>query len=119
KKAPVLVTEEMISAMKPGSVIIDLAAATGGNTAKTADNQTITYKGVQIVGNSNLPATMPLDASRLYGKNVAGFIALLVTKEGNADLNFSDELVKGACIAHGGKIVNEKVILKLQENVNP
>ncbi len=97
KKAPLLITEEMIQGMKPGSVIIDLAAATGGNTSLTQDKQTIHYNGITIVGNSNLPATMPSDASKLYGKNICNFLQLIIDPEGKINLNFEDDLVKGAC----------------------
>jgi NAD(P) transhydrogenase subunit alpha len=109
KKAPVLVTEEMISAMRKGSVIIDIAAATGGNTPVTKNNETINYHGITIVGNSNLPATMPSDASRMYGKNVLNFLQLIINKEGQINLNWEDDLVKGSCITHGGEITNERV----------
>jgi NAD(P) transhydrogenase subunit alpha len=109
KQAPILVTTSMIEAMKKGSVIIDLAAATGGNTELTKNEQTVMYKGVAIVGNSDLPASMPYDASKLYGKNVWNFLQLIVDKEGKINLNFADDLVKGACITHGGEVVNERV----------
>lgn len=109
KKAPVLMTEEMIRAMRNGSVIIDIAAATGGNTPVTKNNETVIYKGVSIVGNSNLPATMPSDASKLYGKNVLNFLQLIITKEGQINLNWEDDLVKGSCITHGGEVMHERV----------
>jgi NAD(P) transhydrogenase subunit alpha len=109
KKAPVLITEEMIAKLKNGSVIIDLAAATGGNTALTVNNQTVIYNGVRIVGNSSLPSDMPSDASKLYGKNILNFLQLIITKEGNINLNFDDDLVKGTCIAHDGAITNERI----------
>jgi NAD(P) transhydrogenase subunit alpha len=109
KKAPVLITEEMMSVMKNGSVIIDIAAATGGNTALTKNDETVNYNGVSIVGNSRLPGTMPSDASKLYGKNILNFLQLIINKEGMLNLNFDDDLVKGTCIAHDGKIMNEKV----------
>jgi H+-translocating NAD(P) transhydrogenase subunit alpha len=109
KKAPILITNEMIDQMRAGSVIMDLAAATGGNTEITKNNETVLYKGVSIVGNSNLPATMPSDASKMYGKNVLNFLQLMLTKEGQLNLNFEDDLVKGACITHSGSIVNERV----------
>jgi len=109
KKAPVLVTEEMITAMRKGSVIIDIAAATGGNTPVTKNNETINYHGVTIVGNSNLPATMPSDASRMYGKNVLNFLQLIINKEAQINLNWEDDLVKGSCVTHGGEITNERV----------
>ena len=111
KKAPILITEEMLNAMRNGSVIIDIAAATGGNTPFTKNDETVTYKGVTIVGNSNLPATMPSDASKLYGKNILNFLQLIVTKEGQLNLNWDDDLVKGSCITHGGEVVHERVKL--------
>ena len=110
KKAPILITDDMIANMKNGSVIIDLAAATGGNTNQTKNNETFkTKNGVSIVGNSNLQSTMPTDASKLYGKNLLNFLQLIITKEGEINLNFEDDLVKGTCITHDGKIVNERV----------
>ncbi|MEO6133681.1 MAG: Re/Si-specific NAD(P)(+) transhydrogenase subunit alpha [Ginsengibacter sp.] len=105
KKAPILITAEMIGAMKNGSVIIDLAAATGGNTDVTKNNETVQYKGVTIVGNSNLPCTMPSDASKMYGKNILNFLQLIINKEGGLNLNFEDDLVKGTCIANDGKLL--------------
>lgn len=108
KKAPVLISEEMIQKMRPGSVIIDLASATGGNTALTVNNQSIVYNGVSITGNSALPATMPADASKLYGKNLLNFLQLII-KDGGINLNFEDDLVAGSCITHNGQIVNERV----------
>ncbi|HEY5370339.1 MAG TPA: Re/Si-specific NAD(P)(+) transhydrogenase subunit alpha [Hanamia sp.] len=99
KKAPLLITEEMIAKMKNGSIIIDLAAATGGNTDVTKNDETIIYKGVTIVGNSNLPATMPYDASKMYGNNICNFLQLIIDKEGNLNLNMEDDLVKGTLIS--------------------
>ena len=109
KKAPVLITTEMMGNMKNGSVIIDLAAATGGNTDLTKNAESFSHNGVTIVGNSNLPSTMPSDASKLYGKNILNFLQLIIDKEGKLNLNFDDDLVKGTCIAHDGKITNERV----------
>jgi NAD(P) transhydrogenase subunit alpha len=109
KKAPILITEDMIKAMRNGSVIIDLAAATGGNTPVTKNNETVRYNGVSIIGNSSLQSTMPSDASKLYGKNVLNFLQLIITKEGAINLNWEDDLVKGSCIAHDGKLVNERI----------
>ena len=114
KKAPVLITEAALDAMRAGSVIVDLAAATGGNTPFTKQSQTTTYKQVTIIGNSNLPSVMPSDASKLYGKNVLNFLALITDKEGNVALNWNDDLVKGCCITHSGEVVHERVKL-LQE----
>jgi NAD(P) transhydrogenase subunit alpha len=109
KRAPILVTASMIAAMRKGSVIIDLAASTGGNTELTKDEQTVTEHGVRIAAASALPSTMPYDASRLYGKNVWNFMQILLDKEGKLHLDFADDLVKGACITHGGQVVNERV----------
>jgi H+-translocating NAD(P) transhydrogenase subunit alpha len=109
KKAPILITGEMIQAMRNGSVIIDLAAATGGNTPVTKNNETIDCNGVSIVGNSSLQSTMPSDASKLYGKNVLNFLQLIIDKEGAINLNWEDDLVKGSCITYDGKVVNERV----------
>jgi NAD(P) transhydrogenase subunit alpha len=109
KKAPILVTAEMISKMKRGSMIIDLAAATGGNTDYTKNNETVVKDGVTIIGNSALASGMPSDASKLYGKNVLNFLALITSKEGGLSLNFDDDLVKGCCITHKGEVINERV----------
>src|SRR5215204_5528292 len=109
KKAPILITEEMLNKMRNGSLIIDLAAATGGNTPFTKNDETIVHNGVTIVGNSNLPSTMPSDASKLYGKNVLNFLQLIIDKDGNINLNWDDDLVKGSCITHGGELVHERI----------
>jgi len=109
KRAPVLVTSFMIGAMRKGSVIIDLAAATGGNTEVTKNNETVVYDGVTIVGASALPSSMPYDASKLYGKNVLNFLQLITGKEGELHLDLSDDLVKGCCITYNGEVVHEKV----------
>jgi NAD(P) transhydrogenase subunit alpha len=109
KKAPILISDAMLKSMKPGSVVIDLAAATGGNTAVTKNNETIVYEGVTILGNSNLASDMPSDASKLYGKNILNFLQLIITKEGALELNFEDDLVKGCCMAHEGAVANERV----------
>lgn len=107
RQAPVLINRQMLESMRKGSVIIDIAAATGGNTAITKDNETVLFNGVSIVGISNLPSAMPADASKLYGKNLLNFLSLILDKDGNIVLNFDDDLVKGTCICHDGQIVNE------------
>ncbi len=109
KKAPILITEEMIKAMRNGSVIIDLAAATGGNTPVSKNNETVLYNGVSIVGNSYLSSSMPSDASKMYGKNILNFLQLITTKEGAINLNWDDDLVKGSCITHNGEVVHERL----------
>ena len=109
KKAPILITEDMIMAMRNGSVIVDLAAATGGNTPVTKNDETVYFNGVSIIGNSSLQSTMPGDASKMYGKNVLNFLQLIITKEGHLNLNWDDDLVKGSCIAHKGEIIHERL----------
>jgi len=109
KAAPVLITKAMLDQMRPGAVIVDLAAATGGNTEVTQNDVTVDYKGVSIIGNSNLPAAMPADASKLYARNVFNFLKLILTKEGAVQLNFEDDIVQGACITHNGAVMNERV----------
>lgn len=109
KKAPILLPDSVLDSMKTGSLIIDLASVSGGNTEQTKDQETVIYKNVTIIGNSNLQGTMPADASKLYGKNILNFLQLIVGKEGELNLNFEDDLVKGACITHNGEICNERV----------
>jgi H+-translocating NAD(P) transhydrogenase subunit alpha len=109
KKAPILITEEMLKQMRSGSLIIDIAASTGGNTPFTKNNETIDYNGIRIVGSGNLPGSMPSDASKVYGKNVSNFLQLITNKEAGLNLNWDDDLVKGSCITHDGDIVNERV----------
>ncbi len=109
RKAPVLITDDMMQKMRAGSVVIDLAASTGGNTSRTVNNETIVYQDITIYGNSSLQSTMPSDASKLYGKNICNFLALILSKDGNIAINFDDDLVKGSCITKDGKIIHEKM----------
>jgi NAD(P) transhydrogenase subunit alpha len=118
RTAPILITEAMINDMRSGSVIIDLAASTGGNTHLTKNNQTVLHNGVAIVGNSALASTMPADASKVYSKNVLNFLKLIINKEGNINLDFNDDLVKGTCIAHNGSVTNERVQALLPQSSN-
>lgn len=109
KKAPILLSDSVLDNMKIGSLIIDLASITGGNTSRTKDRETVVYKNVTIIGNSNLQDTMPADASKLYGKNILNFLQLIIDKEGQLNLNFEDDLVKGSCITNGGIVCNDRV----------
>ena len=109
KKAPILITSDMIHSMRKGSVIVDLAAATGGNTELTKDNETVRNNGVTIIGNSALASSVPADASKLYGKNILNFLQLIIDKDGKLNLNWEDDLVKGSCITHNGEVVHERV----------
>lgn len=109
KKAPLLITEEMVRSMRAGAIIIDIAAATGGNTPFTKNDETVNVSGVTIIGNSSLQSTMPSDASKLYGKNVLNFLQLITTKEGGLYINWDDELVSGSCITRDGQVVHERM----------
>jgi H+-translocating NAD(P) transhydrogenase subunit alpha len=99
------VTAEMVQGMKPGSVVVDLAAEQGGNCELTEPGKEVVKHGVQIVGTLNLPASMPVDASVLYARNVATLVAH-VTKKGELNLELEDEITKGTLLTHGGKVVH-------------
>lgn len=118
KPAPLLVTEDMLQQMKPGSVVIDLAASTGGNVFGVKNNATVKLHGVTLVGNSQLASDIPWDASKMYGKNVLNFLQLIIGKEGQLTLNFEDDIVKGCCITHEGGVVNPR-ISELIKQTNP
>ena len=107
RRAPLLVTGEMVKGMRPGSVIVDLAAETGGNVELTKAGEDVEVGGVTIIGTRNVPSTMPLHASQLYARNVANLLLHLV-KDGAIVLDFEDEITKGCCVTHGGEIVNER-----------
>ncbi len=109
KPAPKLISLEALEGMRAGSVIVDLAAATGGNCALSRPDETVVHNGVTILGPTNLPATTPADASKLFAKNMTNFLALLISKENTLQLPFDDELVAGACLTHEGKVTNERV----------
>lgn len=112
RKAPQLVEERTVRAMKPGSVIIDLAASSGGNCALSQPDQTVEVNGVRIVGVGNLAANMPQDASKMYGKNYLNFLKLII-KDGSLNLNFEDDIVVGTCVCHDGKPVNSRIVQML------
>jgi H+-translocating NAD(P) transhydrogenase subunit alpha len=103
RPAPRLVTKETVAGMRPGSVIVDLAAETGGNCEVTKPGEIVTVNGVTIIGTLNLPATMPVHASQMYARNVVELLKLLVTKDGRLNLDFNDEIIKGTCVTHDGK----------------
>ena len=93
--------------MKPGSVIVDLAAETGGNAELTEAGKTVVVSGVTIIGLTNLPASMPFHASQMYSRNIASLLGLMIKKDGVFDLNLGDEVVKGTVITHNGEVVHE------------
>ncbi len=107
RRAPLLVTGDMVKGMRPGSVIVDLAAETGGNVELTKAGKDVEVGGVTIIGTRNVPSTMPLHASQLYARNVANLLLHLV-KDGSVVIDFEDEITKGSCVTHGGEIVNER-----------
>lgn len=109
RKAPILLMKETVAKMKPGTVIVDLAASTGGNCELTENGKIISVHGVTIIGDSNLASTMPGDASKMFGKNVINFLKIMIDKEGKLNLNWSDDLITGTCIAHAGEVKNERV----------
>lgn len=98
RKAPILLTADTVAQMRPGSVVVDLAASTGGNCELTQNDATIQHNGVTIIGNSNLAANMPQDASTLFGNNVANFLKLLIAKDGSLQMDMNNEILKGAGI---------------------
>lgn len=104
KRAPILITKGAVAAMRPGSVIVDLAAETGGNCELTETGKTVEHHGVTILGPTNLPATLPLHASQMYARNVASFFNHVV-KQGALQLDFADEITKGTCVSHDGKVL--------------
>ena len=108
RPAPRLITKETVAGMRPGSVIVDLAAEAGGNCELTEPDQEVIKHGVTIHGPTNLPATMPVHASQLYARNVTELLREFV-KDGALALQFDDEVIKGACVTHNGTIVNEAV----------
>lgn len=109
RRAPLLLTKATVEAMSAGSVIIDLAASSGGNCELTKNAATIAYNGVTIIGKSDYPSDMSADASKMFANNVLNFLKLIIGNEGELHLNFSDDIVKGACIVHNREIVNEKL----------
>ncbi|MCB0707228.1 MAG: NAD(P) transhydrogenase subunit alpha [Saprospiraceae bacterium] len=113
RKAPLLVTEETIQNMRPGSVIVDLAASTGGNCAFTKNNEIIEVHGVTIIGDSNLASSIPMDSSKMYGKNLINFFREVIS-EGAIQFDFENEITKNACITHQGEIISPRILNQFQ-----
>jgi NAD(P) transhydrogenase subunit alpha len=107
RRAPLLVTGDMVKAMRQGSVIVDLASETGGNVELTQEGKDVDVAGVTIIGTRNVPSTMPLATSQLYARNVMNLLLHLV-RDGAIALDFQDEITNGSCVTHGGEIVNER-----------
>jgi len=109
REAPVLITKKTVGDMSPGSVIIDLAASTGGNCELTENDKTIISGGVSIIGNSNFASTTPSDASKMLGNNYLNFLNMMIDDEGKVNLDVEDEIVQLTCITRDGAIVNERL----------
>ncbi|HEX9811069.1 MAG TPA: Re/Si-specific NAD(P)(+) transhydrogenase subunit alpha [Burkholderiales bacterium] len=107
RKAPVLITEEMVKSMKPGSVIVDLAVEQGGNCPLSELDKTVTKHGVTLIGESNLPALVAADASALYARNLLDFLKLVIDKEGKFALNMEDEIVAATLMCKDGQVVKK------------
>ncbi|HQG56958.1 MAG TPA: Re/Si-specific NAD(P)(+) transhydrogenase subunit alpha [Bacteroidales bacterium] len=116
KRAPVLILKDTVMKMKPGSVIIDLAASTGGNCELTQNGKMIEVNGVKIIGKSDYPSDMPTDASKMFGANIVNLLKILVDREGKPVLDFSDEIVTGTTAVHGGQYISQRIkqLLNLQ-----
>jgi H+-translocating NAD(P) transhydrogenase subunit alpha len=117
KRAPILITKQMVDAMSPGSVIIDLAAERGGNCELTTCGEIVMEQGVTILGPSNLPATVPYHASQMYARNIVTFLKHLVNKEGQLSIDTSDEITRESLITLNGEVVNPKIQALLGVNV--
>jgi len=104
RRAPVLITKETVAAMRPGAVIIDMAAESGGNCELTRAGTTIREHGVMIIGPQNLPATIPFHASQMYAKNLQSFLSLLVDRDGAVVAEFSDEILAASLLVHAGEV---------------
>ena len=115
RPAPKLISKAMIESMKPGSIVVDLAAERGGNTELTEPGGIVEHNGVRIMGELNLPGTVPVNASSLYARNLQAFIEPMIDKEKKTlAINWDDELVKGTLIAHDGAIVNAMIAERLE-----
>jgi NAD(P) transhydrogenase subunit alpha len=109
RKAPILVTREMVHVMSRGSVIVDLAAERGGNCEVTQPGETIIEHGVTVIGPLNLPATVPNHASQMYGRNIVTFLKNMMTKEGALNIDVKDEITRDSLVVRDGAIVNARV----------
>jgi len=109
RKAPLLITQKTVESMRAGSIVIDLAASSGGNCELTKNKQIVEHNQVSIVGQSDYPSDLPSDASKMFGLNVLNFLKLIIDEEGNLNLNFEDDIVQGTCVTHNKEFINERV----------
>jgi H+-translocating NAD(P) transhydrogenase subunit alpha len=109
RKAPVLLLKETVNLMKPGSVIIDLAASTGGNCELTVNGKTLEVNGVKIVGKSDYPSEMPTDASKMFGSNIVNLLKIMINKEGKLVMDMQDAIISGTTAVHNKEYVSQRV----------
>ena len=109
KRSPILVTAEMVRAMAPGSVIVDIAAERGGNVEGTQPGETVVINGVSLCGPLNLPSTIPYHASQMYAKNVATFLKNLLDKENKLNINREDEIIRETLVTHQGEVAHARI----------
>ena len=107
KPAPILIPTSMVDAMKPGSIVMDLASENGGNCELTKKDEVIDYNGVTIDGTSNIPGTMPVHASELYAKNITALLTYMI-KDGQLNLDLEDEIISGSMYTHNGEITHKQ-----------
>jgi NAD(P) transhydrogenase subunit alpha len=110
RKAPVLLSKKTVESMKAGSIIIDIAASSGGNCELTQNGKSFMYGQVLIIGKSDYPSDMPSDASKMDGNNMVNFLKLIISKEGNLSIPFDDEIIKATCIVNKGNLINERYL---------
>ena len=109
RDAPLLITEDMVKSMRPGSVIIDLASESGGNCALTQSGETVVEHGVQILGPVNLPTGIPVHASQMYSKNIVTLVSEFIGEEGKIELDFENDVIGPSTVTHQGEVTNERV----------
>ena len=109
RDAPLLITEDMVQSMRPGSVIIDLASESGGNCALTQSGETVVENGVQIIGPVNLPTGIPVHASQMYSKNIVTLVSEFIGEEGRIELDFENDVIGPSTVTHQGEVTNERV----------
>jgi len=114
REAPLLITAEMVQSMRPGSVIVDLAAESGGNCALTKAGETVVAHGVQILGPANLPSSISVHASQMYSKNITTLLGEIIGEGGTLALDFENDVIGPATVTHGGEVKNERVRQALQ-----
>ncbi len=117
RKAPILVTRDMVLAMQPGSVIVDIAAERGGNCEVTKPGQTVIEHGVSVLGPLNVPSSVPFHASQMYGSNITAFVKLLF-KDGALNINMEDEIIRETLITHDNKVVHPRVLEVVQSQLS-